>query len=175
MEPENNQSENIFDLHAIIPETKEIETSTKSTLITEQDRAGLLANYEEVPREQWTDLPIKIHIRYLRKDGTFRRGGFVKNIWASVNKAGTEVFQMSSSLSYNSKTWRVPFSSISKVWKSKKFNKTADVEKIAKSTTTNTEQIEYLTKSVEQLRIDLTKLSNEQARIVKLIRKLHPY
>lgn len=167
---------NIFDLHAIAPAVKEIETSTKSSVVTSEDQTKLLADYIEVPRETWSSLPNKIHIRYLRKDGNFRRGGFIKNIWSSVKNgtSGAEFFQLSPSLSYSSKSWKVPFSSIDKVWKTKKYNNGSEnIEKFNKNLDNNTEQIEYLKKTVEQMKIDIAKMSNEQSRVINLIKKLH--
>ena len=38
----------------------------------------------------------------------------------------------------------------------------------------NTELIEHLTKVVEQLKIDNARISNDQTRLLNLIRKLHP-
>ena len=35
------------------------------------------------------------------------------------------------------------------------------------------ETIQYLSKSLEQLKIDLLKMNNEQKRIINLIKKLH--
>lgn len=170
------EPENIFDLHAIVPVVKEIETSTKSSIITSENQHKLLTDYIEVPREKWSSLPNRIHIRYLRKDGNFRRGGFIKNIWSNVKNDSTtaEFFQLSTTLSYNSKNWKVPFSSIDKVWKTKKFNDGSEkIDQFSKTAESNTEQIEYLNKTIDQLKIDVAKLSNEQTRVINLIKKLH--
>ena len=37
----------------------------------------------------------------------------------------------------------------------------------------NKESVEYLIRTVDQLKIDISKINNEQIRIVNLIKKLH--
>ena len=82
--------ENIFDLTAIVGIQKEEEIKKKSALITDDEQKALIRDYIEVNKDEWSIIPSNTHIRYLRKDGAFRRGGFIKNSWVGVNGASKD-------------------------------------------------------------------------------------
>ena len=168
--------ENIFDLTKLTSFENDVRIKDTSKEITLQDRESLLQGCTEVPRDKWDTLDTDTYIRYLRKDGNFRIGGLVKNIWVSTNgkNIGKKVIQLSSNNSYKSNKWNIVLDDVEKIWKKNTIGSSttgnSDMEKINKS---NIESIEYLTKTVDQLKIDISKINNEQQRIVNLIRKLH--
>lgn len=197
---DESKPDNIFDLSRVAASDDEQEiyggvvkknTEQKSHIakkgeILPAEQEQLLQNYTEVPRENWEKIPAGIHIRYLRNDGTFRRGGIVKNIVSVLNgrdKDGTMI-QMSYSASYNSKSWNITLAHIERIWQA---NANLDSAAVASSAASSaavgsvsqntiieqTEKIDYLTKAVDQIKIDIAKINNEQQRIVNLIKKLH--
>lgn len=165
------KKENIFDLTKLAPVEiqKEVESIAKKITVVDQEK--LLKNYEILPRDLWDTLIIGDHIRYLRKDGMFRRGGYYKgsHITQDGKNEGKTYIKLSPSPMYNIKAWTVPHDDLEKIYK----KKTNGVTQITKSSVDNSETIEYLTKSVDQLKIDMLKSSNEQKRIISLIKKLH--
>jgi hypothetical protein len=52
--------------------------SLKNKEYTPDKVEELLENYEEVPRVGWPDISIGTHLRYVKKDGEFKPGGFVR-------------------------------------------------------------------------------------------------
>jgi ribosomal protein S16 len=42
-----------------------------------KDMAKLLQGYREVSRSEWSKIKAGVHIRYMRKDGSFKKGGYV--------------------------------------------------------------------------------------------------
>lgn len=179
---ESSEKENIFDLTKLIPMENEEELKKQVTTITSSDQERLLKGYVEAPSDEWEKFALNTHVRYLRKDGSFRRGGFVKNIWVgSIGKnTGKKTMQLASSLSFKSTKWTIVLDDIDKIWKknttydnSQQSESTADVGELKITMTANTEAIEYLTKTVDQIKVDIAKINNEQQRIVNLIKKLH--
>jgi len=168
--------ENIFDLTAIVGIQNEEEIKKKSALITEDEQKKLLIEYVEVNKEEWSAIPNNTHIRYLRKDGAFRRGGFIKNSWigASGISKDKKCLQLAGTMNFKASKWTICLDDIEKIWKKNRNEpdqkNIIDMQNIVK---TNAETNEYLVKSVEQLKIDVVHLSNEQKRIVNLIRKIH--
>lgn len=183
----NDDTEDIFDLTKLVSMENEEQIKIEKNLINDDEREKLLENYIEVIRDDWEKIPKNTHIRYLRVDGLFRRGGFVKNFWETKygNYKGKKCIQLSSGIDYKSKKWTVPLFDISKIWKKNNMNslniennvvdneiskRVAEIEyKLEK----NTENIEYLLKSNEQVKISLKQTQNDQQRIMNLIKQMH--
>jgi hypothetical protein len=175
--------DNIFDLSktmSVDSINKTLPSNTyqknnQKNIITNEEQEQLLEDYEEVRRESWETLPVGIHIRYLRKDGTFRRGGYVisvVNVMSGVNK-NNKMIQLSSNKSPYAKSWSTNLEHVQKIWKTK-LNSDDGVNRINESVSKETkESIEYLTKNMDQIKIEIAKINNEQQRIVNLIKKLH--
>jgi hypothetical protein len=163
------KKENMFDLTKLAISTEkqpEIKPSYEKK-ITLEEQTKLLKDYIELSKDKWSNINVGDHIRYLRKDGSFRRGGFFKSSWVvqQGKNEGKTFIQLSSSL-YNGKTWAVIDADLDKIYiKNNKQNLSTNI--------TKNESIEYLNKSVEQLKIDMLKCMNEQKRIINLIKKLH--
>jgi hypothetical protein len=177
-----SKPENIFDLTKLIPIEKEEEIKKSYSVITEADREKLLAGYSEVDKNEWDTIAMNSHIRYLRKDGAFRRGGYVKGHWIGTYgpKKGKNCIQMINNLSgYKPTTWNVCVDDITTIWLREDAPKNIgdNIDNInGLSTSTASEQsesIEFLTRQIEQLKIDMTRMNNEQKRIINLIKKLH--
>lgn len=163
---------NVYDLSTLADVEKDIEIKNKENIKIDRDQ--LLKGYDEVPRDEWDSLIHGVHIRYLRKDGLFRKGGFVKNTWiglSGVNK-GKNVIQLCNNMSYKAVKWIISFDNLDKIWKKKNniYSMPADNKGVIDS---NKESIEYLKSKLEQFSVDIAKINNEQQRIVNLIKKLH--
>ena len=180
-----NKKENIFDLTKLVSMENEEELKKTSTEISSGDQDKLLENYVEVPQEDWDKIPKKTHIRYLRKDGNFRRGGFVRANYVSSygDNKGKKSIQLASNMSYTKAAkWTISLDEIDKIWKknisdiSGSSGNITDtqINDMNNTIKNNTELIEHLTKVVEQLKIDNARISNDQTRLLNLIRKLHP-
>ena len=80
----------------------------------------MLEDYDEVPAEKWTNIPLGTHIRYYKKTGQFIRGGFVQKHW--VNAKGNRSIRITSS-SFGAKgalDWYLAFDKIDKLYAKKK-------------------------------------------------------
>jgi hypothetical protein len=184
------KKENIFDLSKLAPIELDHEIQKSSSIITIDEQVKLLVGFNELPKSDWGTLKMNDFIRYLRKDGSFRRGGYFKNAWSGTygKNNGKECIQLSSSKSFKGNTWSVCHDDIDKIWKNANTqikgasvnntsnngqeSKNIDPE-ILKNISKNQESIEYMTKSMEQIKIDILKINNEQKRIINLIKKLH--
>jgi hypothetical protein len=173
------KNENPYDLTRLVPIEKEEEIKKSYSIITESDRDKLLAGYSEVDEIDWGNIDMNAHIRYLRKDGAFRRGGYVKGHWIGTYgpKKGRNCIQMINNLSgYNPKTWNVCVDDITTIWIREDSQKNiGNIGNTSSSSKANdqSESIEFLTNQMEQLKIDMTRINNEQKRIINLIKKLH--
>jgi hypothetical protein len=187
---EETKKENIFDLSKLAPIELDHEIQKSSSIITIDDQVKLLVGFNELPKSDWGTLKMNDFVRYLRKDGSFRRGGYFKNAWAGTygKNNGKECIQLSSSKSFKGNTWSVCHDDIDKIWKNADTQikgasvnntssngqdpKNIDPE-ILENISKNQESVEYMTKSMEQIKIDILKINNEQKRIINLIKKLH--
>lgn len=179
MDRKNTKKENIYDLSKLVIMENEEELKKESTEITSIDQDKLLENYVEVASDGWEKIPKNTHIRYLRKDGNFRRGGFVKASWVSSygKDKGKKSLQLSSNMSYKSTKWTIVIDDIDKIWKKNisidgsgvpdDYN---DMKNMIKA---NAVAMEHLSKVVEQVKIDNTRLANDQTRTLNLIKRLH--
>ena len=164
----NTKKENIFDLTKLTPIVIQQEVKVdKEKKISLNEQNILLKDYIELPKNKWSDINIGDHIRYLRKDGLFRRGGFFKSSWVvqTGKNEGKQYIQLNTSL-YNGKSWTVSYDDLDKIY-------IKNIIQNSRINTKNNESIEYLNKSIEQLKIDMLKCTNEQKRIINLIKKLH--
>jgi hypothetical protein len=170
---------NIFDLSTLVDIQHEQELKKTTNTISIDEQTKMLQNYDEVERAEWAAILPSSHVRYLRNDGAFRRGGFVKNSWVGLygSSKGKKCLQLSSSQSYKSAKWTICLDDIEKIWKRSQSIQTGEKNIISPEVQTtiqaNKESIEYLVRTVDQLKIDISKINNEQTRIINLIKKLH--
>lgn len=86
--------------------------------ITNDEQKALLIGYVVVPQSAWETVPYKSHIRYIKSDGTFVRGGFFKNFWKS--KDGVLMMQLENNLNRKAPgyaTWAVDLSNVQTLYK----------------------------------------------------------
>ena len=169
---------NIFDLTALVGIQNEQEVKKKDNTITPEAREKMLQNYSELNNAEWESIPLLKHIRYLRKDGAFRMGGIVKNSFIGLygTSKGKKCIQLASSPDYKSAKWTICLNDIEKIWQKNNDTGSSDTNlspEIKNKIQSNNESIEYLLRTVEQNKIDISKIVNEQTRIINLIKKLH--
>jgi hypothetical protein len=168
---------NPFDLTTMIG--KGVKTSAEpyvyragSDSYSDTQISDLLKNYEEVPKETWGELPTSIHIRYTKSDGTFKRGGYVVNQYVSNKEEtkGASMLRLKSNLTPSAKEWTINLSGIDTLYQNKLFKRknSPDTELVEIKQTTGGMQ-----NQLEQLSIEVSRISNEQRRIIALIKKLH--
>lgn len=122
------------------------------------DKEKLLKDYIEVPYEQWAGIKKQSFIRYERKDGTFRKGGYVNSIWKSksVGKSGT-LYMKLSNRPYRGAVWVLNLDEVTKIWKSGVETPASNQEK----------EIAELKKTIESMK-------QKQKDIIAVIKRLHP-
>ena len=177
---DKKEPENIFDLTKLAKIELDHEVKPKAAMISSEEQQKLLNEYAEVPREDWIKLTDGDIIRYLRKDGIFRKGGLFKNSWIGTSGRNKDkhCIQMAPLISKynnngnnNGNTWTICHDDIDKIWKKKRL--TLEIPQEGSKMSIMEEKIEFLTRTTEQQKIDLLKLKNEQTRIINLIKKLH--
>lgn len=127
--------------------------------ITDDKKRTLLVGYVVVPSDAWETIPYKSHIRYIKVDGTFVRGGFFKNLWTTQD--GVHMMQLENNLNRKAPgytTWAVAFNNIRVLYK-----------KVDKS---NIIEVSSMYKKIEQQRTAINSLVdavNELDRRVKVL------
>lgn len=168
---------NPFDLTTMI--SKDVKTtpepysySAGNESFSDTQMSELLKNYEEVPKDKWGDLPINVHVRYTKTDGTFKRGGYVVNYYVSNkdDSKGAKMLRLKSNLTSKAKEWTINLSGIETLYQNKLFKSAAPVDTAIGGIKQTTDGLQN---QVEQLVIEVSRLSNEQKRIIALIKKLH--
>jgi hypothetical protein len=158
-------SENIYDLSAIIGKNEDVEV--KRQTISDGDIDTYLIGYTQVPNSEWKNLKYYDHIRYLRKDGSFRRGGYIKNIWLAPDE-GKIRLELSSGTGYGSRSWNLGLQSVEKIWRK---------DGAAESATVDLTEINTKIENLEQVCANLTKeivrMNNEQKRVLTIIKKIN--
>ena len=171
--------ENIFDLTKLAPIEFDCEIKKSASIVSKEDQKKILENYTEIPNEKWDTFKYNDYLKYLRIDGSFRKGGFFKNAW--IGKYGKSkdknCIQLASSKNFKATTWTICCVDIDKIWKKKSDNVNNGDDcvdsKLTEMVHANSESIQYLTKTVEQFKTDILRMNNEQKRIINLIKKLH--
>jgi hypothetical protein len=75
----------------------------------------MLKGYILVPPDEYKSIPSNTHIRYMRKDGSFVRGGFVKNHW--MNPDNEPVIRIKNTPGFAiGTTWMVYHKAIDKLY-----------------------------------------------------------
>lgn len=166
------QEENLFDLSKL--GMKVYDTPPKPV-----DMEKMLQGYELVPINLWKTLKYKTHIRYLRTDGNMKKGGYILHVEETTDSSGAPSlkFDIISGFYQNSVKWSVYSSSIDKIWK-KVTNEEPDpnaalAQKCLQEIENIKDDMNYCKKSIDLIKQEIQKLSNENSRIVNLIRKLH--
>lgn len=129
---------------------------------TPENIRSLLIGYAEVSPSQWKDIPIVSHIRYVKKDGTFVRGGFVIN-----NDNG--VMQLANNLNKQAPgytTWFASHTSLSKIYK--KGAVEGNKEEIKVENNKQTDIIRQMNKLIDAVKQHKTRLDAQEVEIKRL-------
>jgi hypothetical protein len=177
---------NIFDITKLAPQRsqdiqvastipKERRTSTAQS-VDPEEQARLLQNYVLVEQTQWLQLPKGQHIRYKRRDGKFRKGGFVVQVIPEENKI---------QLINNNKPqrdppiyWSIKLKEIEKIWKKNTGLRSEEIYSCASNSNNSQyiqefkEKLEYLQNDIKKINIELQNIRNEHVKVVNIIRKL---
>jgi hypothetical protein len=155
-------SDNPFDLTKLISTNKLIEKQKyKPEVYTTEEQQEMLKNYIKVPREKWLVLPIGINIRYIRKDGEMRKGGYIQYIDPNGEFMSISAINVS-----NGKHWRLPLNGVAEIWKftsNKPPNETPTISNDIQ------EVISSLKEEIRQLKIEIQRVMNQQKRIIKSV------
>ncbi len=156
--------ENIFDLSKVSTPSYDYETPA----LTERDMESQLDGYNLIPQQDWKKIQAGALIRYLRKDGAFRRGGTVEGVWEIKDKNNIDAIKIDILSSYGGKAWSITSNSVEKIWtkNNQAVRSTSNVYELK-------EDIETCKESIKQLVIQVQTISNQQIRIVNFIKKLH--
>lgn len=168
------KKDNPFDLTRLLGDSKPSKPYNPSTKASYSDSqiAKLLEGYREVPKEDRRTMTEGIHIRYRKKDGSFKRGGFVVRNYVSNKEEskGASMLRLKSSTYPDAKEWSVNLDNVQDLWETTKFNPRPSMETVTGGIKQTTDSLKN---RVEQLSIEVSHLANEQKRIIALIKKLH--
>jgi hypothetical protein len=185
--------QNIFDLSKLVPKSNDIEIeNTYSGNANNGNTDELLVGYTEVPKDKWINIPYKSHIRYLRTDGKFVKGGFILSLVNMSDKAGipTIKINITSTLNkQNSSNWSVYATSIDKIWK-QNYDETNpnnltnpnnvglegssnEVANLKTKLNQAIEEINQLNKKNNAIIAELQRLKNDQTRMIQMISKIN--
>jgi hypothetical protein len=174
------EKDKVYDLSLIAPKSNDIEVTAGAKDITEE-----LKNYTIVPLGEWDKIPYKTFIRYKRSDGKIPKGGYLMSITHTNDSNDKDILKidMSSSLFKKAVKWFVYSNSIEQIWKRNDSEApTQDAPRLElneeelqniRSLSDFKDDVIYCKKSIEIIKQEIQKLSNEQMRIVSLIKKLH--
>jgi hypothetical protein len=167
---------NPFNLRDMIPisakRSSEPFVFNPSSTYTPEQKEKMLENYEEVSEGGWNQINSGTHVRYQKTGGAFMRGGFVGSTYISNKEKtrGNKMMKLTTAPG-GGKDWTINLSGNEKMWKNVKFQSKETpavvIDGGIKQTTDN------LQNKLEQIEIELTRISNEQKRIIALIKKLH--
>jgi hypothetical protein len=165
---------NIFDLSKIAAPSNDIESKPANDV----DQESSLIGYELIIPTEWKYIPYGSYIRYLRKDGSFRKGGIVQGVWSNLDKSGNEVVKIDITAGFSSKVtkWSIVGSSIEKIW-IKRMQQQSGVSNISgvsgvSDLTDIKEDIEHCKESIKQLTKEMQKMQNEQIRVIGVLKKI---
>jgi hypothetical protein len=164
--------ENIFDLSKIVPKSNEVEVKENEI------KSGSELNdmeYDLVDKSDWDKIPHKSYIRYEKADGTITKGGYVKSIYKKKDDPSYIKIDMVTNFSQNNLEWTIYAKNLNKIWKKKNYE--IDVTKNNSSENVNylemAEEIDICKQSIDHLKKEMQKMTNEQIRTLNLIKKLH--
>lgn len=161
--------ENIFDLTAIIGANNDKQIRKNIKNITEDDKEDMLIGYQKVPKSEWKDLKYYTHIRYEKNDGSFMKGGFIKNVWKNNDENKIKIELTTNFNSYNAFVWSINLNNIKNIWKRNDNPMTNNNSNL----TPLTERVEKLEMICSNIVKEIQNNNNEQKRILNLIAKLN--
>ncbi len=161
---------NIYDLSKLVNPSQDVEVKTTGPT---DNWDSSLHGYELVLENEWEHIPYGTHIRYLRKDGAFRKGGYIKAIWRQKDSKGIDTIKMDlvNGFGTNNTSWSIYLNNIDKIWK--KIDQSMEVSHNDSKLFEIKEEVEFLRAENQYIKKELQNLGNEQRKILMLIKKLH--
>jgi hypothetical protein len=158
--------------------TKKTNESTPNNL-TESEIKDYLKNSISIPKEQWETLPINSFISYIKEDGKFIKGGYVKLIFNKKNNIyliyGTKIDKYNNDKYY--KEFTINLSNIKEIYK--KIDQSALLEyqiiktNITKLIDNTNTKLEEIILRLSQNEKKIIKLEENHYKTLKLIKNLH--
>lgn len=143
------------------------------TAYTKEQIRKLLTGYIEVPLAKWSDIPLTAHIRYVKKDGSFVRGGFVTNHW--LNKDGKPFMHVANNLKKDApgyKTWPMAHENVAKVFKKPDAKNGIEMDVVRSKTAEIIGQINKLVDALKGMRNDIKANENDIKKMFALIKRI---
>lgn len=104
-------------------------------VFTSAEITELLENYTEIPKTDWANIPRGTHIRYMKTDGNFRRGGFVVSIGLVDGKQTIQCANKFDAGVAGYQKWPVVLETVANIWKSTRSSEYLEKNKVAASST----------------------------------------
>lgn len=126
----------------------------------------LLVGYIEVGKHKWAEIPVGAHIRYIKNDGTFVRGGFVTNHW--FNKEGKQFIHIANNLNKgtpNYATWPMAHEAVARVFKKPDTKSGIELDIVRGKTV---EIISQINKLVDAVKIQKRRIDSQETDIKRL-------
>lgn len=168
-------TDNIFDLSKIVTPSNDVEAKP----IDEVNQEALLLGYDLTLPIDWKSIPYGSYIRYLRKDGSFRKGGIVQGVWANTDKIGNEIVKIDIMAGYGTRTtkWSITSNNIEKIWVKKsqqtQLQSQSQSQYHADNINELREDVDMCKESIKHLTKEIQKIQTDVVRVIALIKKLH--
>lgn len=107
----NLQLAEVFDMASLSGPSNDVEIKPKRPV----DIDAIIADSELVPPSEWKNIPIGSKIMYLKKDGEFRKGGIVQNIWAGTDNNSIKI-DITAGYGVKAIYWTIRCEKIDKIW-----------------------------------------------------------
>lgn len=154
---------NPYDLTKLIASNSKIteKKQYRPDVITPDEKKQLLVGYEKLSHDKWLQLFPGSHIRYMRKDGEMRKGGYVRYVDIDNQNLYLSTFPLDIP---NAKGWKLPLDGVAEIWVVSKHN-----TKIPTTSCSNDlrEDLISLKEDVKQLKIEIQRITNQQKRILR--------
>ena len=141
---------------------------------TEAQIKELLVGYIQVAVDRWVDVPVGSHVRYVKRDGVFVRGGFVTSHW--LNAEGKKFIHLANNIARGGTgyvTWPVAHESLVTLYKKVDAKSGIEIDVVREKTSEMIGQINRLVDVVKAQKNRLDALESDQKKMLAIIRKLN--
>lgn len=170
---------NIFDLSKLAPFVNDTEVHGAAVNMPAKslvDQEKLLADYYEIPEKEWENIKPGSYIKYMRSNGTMRKGGLLKNITPANDLEGNDTikFDFSGSIGVKVTSWSVYKGSIKKIWRKNDGPIEKEYDLLFTDVQDLNDEVKRQKNTIENLNIEIQQMRSEQLRIMLMIKKFHP-
>ena len=140
---------------------------------TNDEIKKLLVGYIEVSKNKWSDIPLGSHIRYIKTDGTFVRGGFVTNHWQ--NKEGKPFIHLANNIKKgtpNYATWPMAHEAVARVFKKPDAKTGIEIDAVRGKTAEIIGQINKLVDIVKEQKKRIESNETDIKRMYAIVKRL---